>query len=48
MEYAVRSGALALAEIVELNPTLADGRGDRQTAELGRQLANALLREAIF
>lgn len=47
-EHVVRSGALASAEIVEVNATLADGQGASETVELGHQLVNALLGEAIL
>jgi len=47
-EYVVKSGALASAEIVEVNTTLADGQGASETVELGHQLVNAMLGEAIL
>ena len=47
-EHVVKSGALASAEIVELNPTLSDGQGANETLELGYQLIAALCGERIF
>lgn len=47
-ESAVKSGALASAEIVELNPTLSDGQGASETVELGRHLVRALLGDCIM
>lgn len=47
-ECVVKSGALASAEIVEVNATLSDGQGASETVELGHQLVNALLGEAIL
>ncbi|KAL7508004.1 hypothetical protein ACHAXN_005110 [Cyclotella atomus] len=47
-EHVVKSGALASAEIVELNPTLSDGQGASETIELGYQLIAALCGERIF
>ncbi|KAL7527384.1 hypothetical protein ACHAXR_001929 [Thalassiosira sp. AJA248-18] len=47
-EYVVKSGALASAEIVEVNATLSDGQGASETVELGHQIVSALLGEAIL
>lgn len=47
-EHVVKSGALASAEIVEVNATLADGQGASDTVELSLQLVNALLGESIL
>lgn len=47
-EHVVKSGALASAEIVEVNASLSDGEGASQTVELGHQLVNAMLGEAIL
>jgi arginase len=47
-EHVVKCGALASAEIVELNPTLSDGQGASGTIELGYQLISALCGERIF
>jgi arginase len=47
-EHVVKSGALASAEIVEVNAALSDGRGASATVELGHQLVNALLGEAML
>eukprot|EP00804_Cyclotella_cryptica_P025633 CCRYP_002853-RA/>CCRYP_002853-RA protein AED:0.10 eAED:0.10 QI:861/1/1/1/1/0.85/7/742/174 len=47
-EHVVKSGALASAEIVELNATLSDGQGASETIELGHQLIAALCGECIF
>jgi len=47
-EHVVKSGSLASAEIVELNPTLSDGQGADETLELGHKLVTALCGESIF
>ena len=47
-EHVVKSGNLASAEIVEVNATLSDGQGASVTVELGHQLVNALLGEAML
>ncbi len=47
-ESVAKCGSLASAEIVELNPTLADGQGASETIELGHQLVNALMGECIL
>jgi arginase len=47
-EHVVKSGSLASAEIVEVNATLSDGRGASATVELGHQLVNAMLGEAML
>lgn len=47
-EYVVKSGALASAEIVEVNASLADGKGASETVELSHQLLNAMLGEVIL
>ncbi|KAL9189082.1 hypothetical protein ACHAXT_011572 [Thalassiosira profunda] len=47
-EHVVKSGALASAEIVEVNATLSDGQGADNTVELGHQLVNAMLGESIL
>ena len=47
-EHVVKSGALASAEIVEVNAALSDGHGASATVELGHQLVNALLGEAML
>jgi len=47
-EYVVKSGALSSAEIVEVNATLSNDAGATSTVELGHQLVNALLGEAIL
>ena len=44
----MKSGSLASAEIVEVNATLSDGQGASATVELGRQLVNAMLGEAML
>ena len=47
-EHVVKSGSLASAEIVEVNTTLSDGQGATETVELGHQLVNAMMGEAIL
>lgn len=47
-EHVVKSGALASAEIVEVNATLSDGQGASATIELGHQLVNSMLGEAML
>ena len=47
-EHVVKSGALASAEIVEVNATLSDGQGASETVELGHQLITAMMGEAIL
>ena len=47
-EHVVKSGALASAEIVEVNAMLADGQGASDTVELSLELVNALLGESIL
>jgi arginase len=47
-EHVVKSGSLASAEIVEVNAALSDGQGASATVELGRQLVNAMLGEAML
>lgn len=47
-ESVAKSGALSSAELVEVNATLSDGPGASDTVELGHQLVNALLGEAIL
>ena len=47
-EHVVKSGNLGSAEIVEVNATLSDGQGASVTVELGHQLVNALLGEAML
>lgn len=47
-EHVVKSGSLASAEIVEVNTFLSDGEGADRTVELGHQLVNAMLGEAIL
>ena len=47
-EHVVKSANLASAEIVEVNATLSDGQGASVTVELGHQLVNALLGEAML
>lgn len=47
-EHVVKSGSLASAEIVEVNAALSDGQGASATVELGHQLVNAMLGEAML
>ena len=47
-EHVVKSGLLASAEIVEVNHTLSDHDGANETIELGHNLINAFLGEAIL
>ncbi len=47
-EAVARSGSLASAEIVELNPTLSDGDGSRETVELGLGLLTSLMGKSII
>jgi arginase len=47
-EAVVRSGNLASAEIVELNPTLSDGDGSSDTVELGLGLVTSMMGKSII
>lgn len=47
-ETVAMSGALASAEIVELNPTLSDGNGSRETVELGLGIITSLMGKSII
>mmetsp|Transcript_9667 Transcript_9667/g.9326 ORF Transcript_9667/g.9326 Transcript_9667/m.9326 type:complete len:393 (-) Transcript_9667:185-1363(-) len=47
-ETVAMSGALTSIEIVELNPTLSDGRGSRKTVELGLGLLTSLMGKSII
>lgn len=47
-EAVVRSGNLASAEIVELNPTLSDGDGTSDTVELGLGIVTSMMGKSII
>jgi len=47
-EIVARSGALASAEMVELNPTLSDGKGAQETVDLGLQILTSLMGKSII
>lgn len=47
-ESVSKSGALASAEIVEVNPTLSDGEGGEETVELGLGLLTSLMGKSII
>ena len=47
-EYVAKSGNLASAEIVELNPTLNHGVGGDETVELGLQLITSFMGKSII
>ena len=47
-EHVMKSGSLASAEIVELNPTLSDGQGANETLELGQKLVCAMMGDVIM
>lgn len=47
-EAAASSGLLASADLVELNPTLADGSGARETIELGLRILTSLMGKSII
>jgi len=47
-EAVARSGSLASAEMVELNPTLSDGEGSKETVELGLGVLTSLLGKSII
>jgi len=47
-EYVSKSGSLASAEIVELNPTLSDEEGVEETVEVGIGLITSLLGKSII
>lgn len=47
-EAAAKSGSLASAEMVELNPTLSDGEGSKETVELGLGVLTSLLGKSII
>lgn len=47
-EAVAMSGNLASADIVELNPTLADGKGAEDTVELGLQIVTSMMGKSIL
>jgi len=47
-EYVAASGNLASAEIVELNPTLSDGEGAKETVELGLHIVTSMLGQSLI
>jgi len=47
-EFAAQSGNLASAEIVELNHTLSDGEGAKNTVDLGLQIVTSLMGKSII
>ena len=47
-EFAAASGNLASAEIVELNPTLSDGAGAKETVELGLHIVTSMLGQSLI
>lgn len=47
-EFAAKSGNLASADIVELNPTLSDGEGARDTVDLGLQIVTSFMGKSII
>jgi len=47
-EAVARSGSLASAEIVELNPTLSDDNGSKETVELGHGILTSLMGKTII
>ena len=47
-EFAAQSGNLASAEIVELNHTLSDGEGAKDTVDLGLQIVTSLMGKSII
>jgi arginase len=47
-EAVARSGNLASADLVELNPTLSDGKGADDTIELGLQIITSLMGKSII
>eukprot|EP00565_Helicotheca_tamesis_P007211 CAMPEP_0185736818 /NCGR_PEP_ID=MMETSP1171-20130828/28855_1 /TAXON_ID=374046 /ORGANISM="Helicotheca tamensis, Strain CCMP826" /LENGTH=426 /DNA_ID=CAMNT_0028407555 /DNA_START=92 /DNA_END=1372 /DNA_ORIENTATION=- len=47
-EAVAKSGALASAEVVEVNPTLSDGKGARETVDLGLQIITSLMGKSII
>lgn len=47
-EAAARSGNLASAEVVELNPTLSHDEGAKETVELGLQIITSLMGKSII
>lgn len=47
-EFAAQSGNLASAEMVELNHTLSDGEGARETVDLGLQIVTSLMGKSII
>lgn len=47
-EAAVATGLLASADLVELNPTLTDGRGATETADIGLHLLSSMMGKNII
>jgi len=47
-EAAVTTGLLASADLVELNPTLSDGRGAHETANIGLHLLSSIMGKSII
>lgn len=47
-EFAAQSGNLASAEMVELNHTLSDGEGAKDTVDLGLQIVTSLMGKSII
>lgn len=47
-ECVSKSGALASAEIVEVNPTLSDTEGGEETVELGLGLLTSMMGKSII
>eukprot|EP00545_Synedropsis_sp_CCMP1620_P011964 CAMPEP_0119012786 /NCGR_PEP_ID=MMETSP1176-20130426/7581_1 /TAXON_ID=265551 /ORGANISM="Synedropsis recta cf, Strain CCMP1620" /LENGTH=360 /DNA_ID=CAMNT_0006965811 /DNA_START=73 /DNA_END=1158 /DNA_ORIENTATION=+ len=47
-EAVAMSGNLASADIVELNPTLSDGQGAKETVELGLQIVTSMMGKSII
>ena len=47
-EAVAASGNLASADIVELNPTLSDGKGAKETVELGLQIVTSMMGKSIL
>lgn len=47
-EAVAMSGALTSVEMVELNPTLSDGQGSRETVELGLGILTSLMGKSII
>jgi arginase len=47
-EFVAASGNLASAEIVELNPTLSDGQGAKETIDLGLHIVTSMLGQSLL